>query len=313
MRSKLMLMTTVFLLMLQLDFQAATIYASDGTVIDSNTSICANDIYTYETESSDMFEAEVVSTADNMLQTTFNASNGAFEFVFPANVEKLSVYIYDYSEEGRNLVDRYDFTVNDCGYESLVEDYKVSAPQVKLSKSELGIEFTEPTVDNYKLYINQVEEDDDQKSKQVKFKDGVADVEVTTDMIQLTETYTNSEGKDIEKFYEVDFTDDVIIRSVKDLELSVIEPMQYIDKNLLVRVLGGFIVLIILYLINLSLTKKYRSKKRYKKRMNEIKEKQRQQAIEKKQEQELEKKRKLAEKKRIKQERERRAKLEIRK
>ncbi len=310
MRSKLMLMTTVFLLTLQLDFQAATIYASDGTVIDSNTSICANDTYTYETDSNDMFEAEIVSTANNMLQTTLNASNGVIEFEFPANVDKLTAYIYDYTDEGRNLADSYDFTVTDCGYESVVEDYNVAAPLVTFKKSEQTVTFTAPEADNYKLYINQIEENDDQQSKQVKFKDGVADVEVTTDMIQLTETYTDKEGSEIEKFYEVDFTDKQIIRNVKDLQLSVIEPLNYIDVHILLRVLGGLIVLIILYLINLKLLKQYRSKKRYKQRMNEMKAKRREQLVQAKKEQELEKKSKIDEKKSKQKESERLANLE---
>ncbi len=313
MRSKILLITTVFLFMLQLDIKAATIYASDGSEITNNSSICANDSYYYQVDNNSMYEGEVVSTSNKMLLDTFYASNGEIEFIFPANVENLSVYIYEYSNSERQLIDKVEFSISDCGYEVVKDDYKFSAPQTKITLGNDSVIFSEPDVEDYKLYINQLEVDDDGKSNHVKFKEGVATIALDSDVVQLTEEFKNDKNENVTKYYEVDLSDEIIIRRLSELELTVIEPLEYIDVPLLIRTLLGLIVLVVLYLVNILLVKELRAKKEYKRKLKKLKERRRRKIQEaKRQELEL-KRRQQAARNKEKQERERRANLEIRK
>lgn len=313
MRSKILLITTVFLFMLQLNIKAATIYASDGSEISNNSNICANDTYYYQVDSASMYEAEVIATSNNMLLDTFYSSNSVLEFVFPANVEDLSVYIFEYTNSDRKLVDKVEFSISDCGYEVITEDYKFNVPQTDITVDNNSIIFSEPTAEDYKLYINQLEVDDDGKSSHVKFKDGVSSIPLDSDVVQLTEEFKNNDGDDVTKYYEVDLSDGIIIRRLSNLELTIIEPLEYIDVPLLIRTLLGLIILVVLYLVNILLVKQLRAKKEYKLKLKKIKERRRQKVKEaKKAELELKRQKQIARNKE-RQESERRANLEIRK
>lgn len=313
MRSKLMLITTAFILMLQLDVQAATIYASDGSQIADNSNICAYDSYYYEADSSEMLEASIVSTDTRMLLQTVHANDGEIEFVFPSNVSDLSIYVYSFEDNGKQLVDEYELKVSDCGYEETVDKYSTTNPQTKISVDGTTISFTKPELDDYHLYYNQVEENDDGKARELKFKDSVGSVELVSDYFQITEEYTNKDGKEVARYYEINLTDDPIIRKMKKLDLSIIEPMQYIDRVVLIRLFFGLIVLVILYLININLMKTYKAKKEYRRKLKVLKQKRREQIYRQRQEQELEKKKKYAQQKRKQAEQKQRANLEIRK
>lgn len=313
MRSKLMLSTIGLLLCSGINLSAATIFASDGSTVESDANICANDSYYYQTDNKNMYEADVISANSKVLLSTVNASNGEIEMSFPTNVENLSVYVFEYTDTGKELSDQFDFSISDCGYESIVEDYKTTAPKVGIEKRDSGLGLTAPDLENYKLYINQVEANDDGNSKQVKFKDGKADLTLESDIIQITEEYTNDEGKDKELFFELDLSNDIIIRRLSNLDLSVIAPMDYIDKKILIRIIGGLIALVILYLINIMFVKKYRAKKEYKRKYKELKAKHREQVKQKKLAEDNAKKEKYKQLKQKKLDKEHRANLEIRK
>lgn len=308
-----MLLSIGLLLIVSKDLNAATVYASNGTPVESDSNICANDIYYYQTDSNGMYEADIVSTDSRLLVGTSNSTNGEIEFSFPIDAGDLTVYVYDYNGSDRKLVDTIKFTISDCGYEVINDEYKKLTLKTTISKTDLGYQFTQPDLEDYNLYLNQLELDDDGVSKKVKFKDGIANAAITEDKIQLTESYINDKGNEVDQYFEIDLTNDIIIRKISSLDLTVIEPMQYIDRHLLVRMLIGMIVLIILYLINIVLVKQYKAKKAYKRKYKLYQQKRREAALKKRQEEELRKKRKQQMIKQKKLESERRANLEIRK
>lgn len=281
MKSKLMLSNIALLLATTVSVNAATIYANDGSEVKTNANICANDSYWYQTDSTNMVEADIVDTSSRMLLSTATAENGEIELSFPSNAEELSVYIYDYTDKGRELTDQFEFKVSDCGYETIVEDYKSIVPKVTVEKNDTAVTLIAPDLQDYQLYVNQIEVNDDGKSKKVKFKNGQADLALESDVIQITEEYTNDKGEVKEQFYEIDLSNDIIVRKLSNLELSIIKPMDYIDRSLLIRVIAGLIALVILCLIKISLTKTYRSKKEYKRQYKENQVKKRQQAKQK--------------------------------
>lgn len=313
MKSKLMLIAAFVMLVGQVDYSAATIFASDGSPIDNSANICANDSYFYQTDSSDMYEAKVVGTDTDMLLTTTHAKNGEIEFLFPANVPNLSVYIYDYKQSDATLVDQFEFKVSDCGYESVTEDYKVTTPKTTISLTDQTLTFTEPDNPNYNLYVNPIEENDNGQSTRLKFHDGIATLEMTTNTVQITEDYTSDSGKEVTRYFELDLGEEPIIRKMDNLKLSVIEPMDYISRPHLIRIIAGFIALVILYIAYIRLRKQYKARKQYIRKAKEIKARQKQKLYEKKQAQDLAQKQKLREQKNAQAERERRQNLEIRK
>lgn len=313
MKSKLMLSTAALLLATTVSVNASTIYANDGSEVKSNANICANDSYWYQTDSTDMVEADIVDTSSRMLLSTAAAENGEVELSFPSNADDLSVYVYNYTDKGRELTDQFNFKVSDCGYETTVEDYKSVAPKVVVEKTDTGVTLTTPDLQDYQLYVNQIEANDDGKSKKVKFKDGKADLTLESDVIQVTEEYTNDKGNVKEQFYEVDLSDDIIVRKLANLDLSIIKPMDYIDRTVLIRVVVGLIVLVILYLVKISLSKVYRSKKEYKRRYKEIQAKHREQAKQKHLAEQEAKRARYEQLKQRKIDSEHRANLEIRK
>lgn len=313
MKSKLMLISIGLLLLVSKDFSAATVYASNGTIVENDANICANDSYYYETDSNGMYEADIVSTESRQLLSTSNSLNGEIEFSFPANAGNLTVYVYQYEGNVRTLVDTFKFKISDCGYEVVVDDYKPLSIQTTITKSDIGYQFTKPDLEDYNLYINELEPDDNGTSKKVKFKDGIADLPISTDIIQLTESYINADGKEIEQYFEADLSSDPVIRKISSIQLTVIEPMQYLDRHVLIRIFLGLILLVILYLTNIMLVKQYRAKKEYKRKYALYQQKRREQAREKQQEEQLRKQRKQQIIKQKKLESERRANLEIRK
>ncbi|WOO87238.1 hypothetical protein RZE82_08980 [Mollicutes bacterium LVI A0039] len=313
MKSKLILVTTMLVLFVQLDFEAATVYTSDGTELDSNSTVCAYDDYYYNTQSSEMFEAEIVDSNSKVLLSTVNAKNGEIKFTFPTNFENLIAYVYTYADGNPQLVEKFEFVVTDCGYEPTVDDYEIIAPQTTFSKSDLGVAFTEPVAKNYKLYINQVEENDDGKSMPVRFDNGVADIELTTDIIQIIEEYTNDSGKKVTKYFEINKEPDIVIRNLSDLDLQVIAPMDYIDKKVLIRILVGLITIIILYLVNMITVKKYRAKREYNRKLKAYKDKRRAQLVKERQIEEFQRKQNIDKIRMVEQDRARRTNLEIRK
>lgn len=313
MKHKFMATFIALVAFLGIDFNAATIYASNGVEVTNTNNICANDIYTYQTDSDGMYEADIVDTDNRQLLTTVNSQNGEIDLTLPANAGDLTVYIYGYEKQARKLVDTYKFSVSDCGYDEVTKNYKALPIQTKIKKTDTGYQFTEPKAEGYKLYINQIEDNDDGTSKRVKFKKGVADIESTSNVVQLTENYFNVKGKPVENFYEVDFSNGMVIREITDVQLKVIKPMQYIDREVLIRVVIGFIVLVVLYLLKTIFVKRYRARKQYLKKYKKYQEK-RIAEEKKKKMRELElKKRKQEALKQKRLESERRANLSIRK
>lgn len=313
MKSKLMLMSIGVLLLVTQDFSASTVYASDGTTVENDSNICANDSYYYQTDTNGMYEADIVSTDTRQLLATSNSSNGEIEFMFPANAGALNVYVYQYTDSQRSLVDTSQFTISDCGYEVVVDDYETLKMQTTITKTEDGYQFTKPDLDDYNLYINELEPNDDGISKKVKFKNDVADIQVATDVIQLSETFISSKGKQKVQYFEIDLSDQMVIREISNIHLNVIAPMEYLDRKILIRIVLGLIVLVILYLMNTMLVKQYRARKEYKRKYELYQKKQREQRRKEQQEELLRKQRKQQMIKQKKLESERRANLEIRK
>lgn len=314
MKSKLMLTTAALLLITQFNYDAAELYGNDGSVVTDGSQICANAEYTFETTSNNNVEANIVSTKDSTLLATANAKNGSVELMFPSNIKDLSVYFYEYTNDDRELLDSVNVTVSDCGYEVVTDDYKSSKPKASFELTDTGITFTMPELTDYKLYVNSLDKDDDGKAAPVHFKDGTGSIETTSDVIQVTEQYVNDDGKDVERYFEIDTSDDIIIiRHLSNLDLQLIKPLEYIDKKTLVYVFLGLIAFVFLYILYLITKKQYNAKKRYKRKIKELK-------VKKQQEVEEQRKRKLREKKRLLEEQEKkkrdsehRANLEIRK
>lgn len=313
MKRKFILTFVVLVGLVSFDFNAATIYSSDGTEVTDTKDICANNTYSYKTATNGMYEADIVDADNYQLVATSNSQNGEIELTFPSKAGSLVAYIYEYKDQTKTLIDTYKFTVSDCGYDEVVYNYKPFQLQTTIKKTDTGYQFSEPKIEEYNLYINQIEANDDGTSKRVKFKQGVGEVEKASDVIQLTEDYVNKEGKKIENFYEVDFSNAEVIREISDVQLKVIKPMQYIDRKILIRVVSGFIVLVVLYLLNRIFIKQYRARKQYLKKYKKYQEK-RIAAEKKKKMRELElKKRKQEAIKKKRLESERRANLAIRK
>lgn len=269
MKSKFMLISVMLISMLQHSFYAATIYANDGTEIKTNSTLCANDTYYYESGDSGIYEGDIISTNSRILLDTTTARDGVLELMFPSNIENVSVNIYNYGETGKHLVDIYDFTITDCNYEQVAPDFKETKPKVTIEQSGSNLLLSNSD-DNYNLYYNEVDAADDGKFTKVKFKDGDAVITPTENIIQLTEVYTNDEGKEVTRYFEIEIGENVVVRKLSNLDLTIIEPLDYIDISILLRIVFGLIVLIILYLINIKLMKKYKAKKMYRKKLKSI-------------------------------------------
>lgn len=313
MKRKLILISVVFSIFASFEFKAASLYANNGTEVASGSSICANDSYFYKTKSNGMYEAEIIDGKNSTLLATSNSKNGEIELVFPLNASSLTIRIFEYKDQQRSLVDTMEFTVSDCGYEVVKEDYTGSSPLTKITKTDEGYQFTEPEQKNYKLYVNQLEEDDDGTSQKIRFKDGVGKKTITADILQITETYTNDKGKSVKKFYEIDFTDGMVIRELSNIDLNIIEPMDYIDKNILVRIMISMMIIVVLFLMKVVLAKRYNARREYLLKVKRYHERQRELERQQKLKQQQLKKRKEQALRQKQLESERRANLGIRK
>ncbi len=312
MKSKFMLISVMLISMLQHSFYAATIYANDGTEIKTNSTICANDTYYYESGDNGIYEGEIISSNSRILLDTATARDGVLELMFPSNIENISVNINNYGETGRQLVDIYDFTITDCGYEQVVTDFKETKPKVTIEQSGTNLAFSNSD-DNYNLYYNEVDANDDGKFTKVKFKGGEATITPTESIIQLTEVYTNADGEEVTRYFEIEIGENIVVRKLSNLELTIIEPLDYIDISILLRIILGLIVLIILFLINIQLMKKYKAKKVYRKKLKMYRIKKREAEIQKQQRLQAEKRKRYELQKAKKEDQKRRANLEIRK
>ncbi len=264
MRNKLMFVISILLINLNINLSAANLYSSDYTEIETESVICANDSYYYEANDNGIYEAEIVATDTKMLLSTINSQDGVIEFIFPSNIEKLSLYIYEYTETARTLIDTIEVTISDCGYEQIIDDYSMNTPQTKISLEDNQVIFTKPNLSDYKLYLNEVEADDNGKSRPIIFKEEVGSFEYNQEIIQITEQYTDENNEKQMKFYELDLNTKTI-RELTDFELNPIEPLQLIDKKIVSRILIAGIILIILIVLNIILTRQYKVKKRQKK------------------------------------------------
>ncbi len=312
MKSKFMLISVMLISMLQHSFYAATIYANDDTEIKTNSTLCANDTYYYESGDNGIYEGDIISTNSRILLDTTTARDGVLELMFPSNIENVSVNIYNYGDTGKQLVDIYDFTITDCNYEQVAPDFKETKPKVTIEQSGSNLLLSNSD-DNYDLYYNEVDADDDGKFTKVKFKDGDAVITPTENIIQLTEVYTNDEGKEVTRYFEIEIGENVVVRKLSNLDLTIIEPLDYIDISILLRIIFGLIVLIILYLINIKLMKKYKAKKMYRKKLKKYRIKKREAEMQKQQRLQEEKRKRYELQKAKKEDQQRRANLEIRK
>ncbi len=313
MKSKFMLISVMLISMLQHSFYAATIYANDGTEIKSNTTICANDTYYYQSGDNGIYEGDIISTNSRMLLSTVTAKDGVLELAFPTSVENISVNVYNYGEKGKQLVDMYDFTVTDCGYEETANELKETTPKVDIEQIDSGLRLTYSAEDDYELYYNEVDAEDDAKFTKVRFKEGSATVPLTESIVQLTEVYTNDEGKEVTRYFEIENSESLVIRKLSNLDLTIIEPLDYIDMNILFRIVVALIFLVILYLINIKLVKKYKAKKNYRKKLKAYRLKKKEADKIKQQKIQQEKRKRYEMQKAKKEDQKRRANLEIRK
>lgn len=313
MKSKLMLTTAGLLMITQFNYEAAELYGTDGSVVTDGSQVCANAEYSYETNSTSNVEANIVSTKDSTLLATTNANDGIVNLMFPTNIEDLTIYFYEYTTDGRDTIDSLNVTVSDCGDEVVTDDYKSSKPKASFELADAAITFTMPDSTDYKLYVNSLDENDDGKAVPVHFKDGVGTVETTSSVIQVTEQYVNDDGKNVERYFEIDTADEVVIRHLSNLDLQLIKPLEYIDKKTVIHILVGLTVFIFLYILYLITKKQYKAKKKYKRKVKELKAKKQRELEEERKRKLREKKRVLEEQEKIKRDSEHRANLEIRK
>ncbi len=242
---------------------ALSLIGDDGELVDDGATVCANASYYYQTDEANMYEADILNP-NNLLLDTINAKNAQFELIFPTSSSDISVALYEYSDDGKEYVDSIDLKVKDCGYEQLADEYEAINPRFKYSVNENSVTIEKPSNEDYKLYYNYVEEEDAHKFNRIRFDEGTVKLPLTTRYIQFTEEYTNDKGKDIVRYYELDTNEQKpIIRKLSTLELQIIEPLDYIDKDVLIRVLIGLIIFIGLTIIQINLVKKYRRKKKY--------------------------------------------------
>lgn len=294
-----------------LNFDASELVTVNGEAVGNN--VCANSSYYYTLDSNSMYEADILNSDTGVLQQTINAQNGSFEFVFPANVESLSIYTFEFTDQGKTLVNNFDLTVSDCGYEVITEDYSNPAPKFDVTVDESNITLSESDLEDYKLYINFVEDGDDHKFTRVRFDEGEAIIPIETNTVQFTETYSGDAGKEIENYYEVDISEPTIIRKLSTLELQIIKPLSYIDKMKLIDVLLGLIILFVLMIFFINTSRKYRIEKKHRQKMIALKKKKEQEKIEAERKAQLLRQKKLAEKKAKIEEKKARQNLEVRK
>ncbi len=268
MRNKLIIIIGLFVANMSIDIVAASIYTSDGSEISNQSSVCANDTYEYVSDKLNI-EMEILMSDRNLLLQSQNAINGNIKFMLPVVDYPLNIRVYNYTDDSKELIDSYNFEVTDCGYEQVVSDFDATVPQVTYTLNNGIISFQVPDIEDYELYINQVEENDDQKSRKLKFKNGVAEYEINEEIIQITEKYPNEEGVIENHYFEYNTKEDVT-RSLSSFTLSVISPLQYINYNLVIRILLALIVLVTLILIKIKLQKKYKKLKRREKRKKAI-------------------------------------------
>ncbi len=255
-----------FLLLININsFSAATLYSQDGSSVESGSTVCADAEYYLNFESEGIY-ANIVNSSNNMLLSTINAKNGELTFSFSPDNTKVRLDVYEYANKSNEYLQSIKLNVEDCGYEQVVEPLTSTAPQFSIKRKDGFINLTAPSkFEDYKLYYNFLEEDDNGNSKEVKFKDGVASIEIETNDIQFIEEYTNLKDKEVKRYYEVSLDKFMTIRKLKSLDLSIIEPMSYLDKSILLRILIGLIFFIVLYLVKMFFSRALRAKRRERK------------------------------------------------
>lgn len=297
------------------NFFAVSTYDGEAKIIENNDQLCANNNYKIELDSEDKtYKANIISTANNGLLDTVYSSEGQINLNFPSNVEKLKINVVEVTETESKPVEQFSVNIKDCGYSKIVDDYSQVNPKAKIEFEDQVLKITKPDSAEYQLFINQVSDNDNGKFKKVNFKDNQAKVKIDSDYIQFTEEYKNNKNKKIQKFYEIDLSgNDYVIRALKGVDLNIVKPVEYIKKNILIRILIGFICIIILYLINRQLKAEYNRRKREKRRLKEIKYRKIKEMQNQKKRRQKEKELYYLKKQKEKEEIERRHNLEIRK
>lgn len=298
-----------------INFLAVSTYDSEVETIENNDQLCANNEYKIEVGNEDKtYKANIISVANKGLLDTVYSSDGQINLSFPSNVEKLKINIVEATDTESKPVEELSVKVKDCGYSKKVDDHTLVNLKAKIEIEDQVLKITKPDSSDYQLFINQISDNDNGKSKKVKFKDNQAEIKIDSNYIQITEVYKDKKNKKIQKFFEIDLSEnDYIIRTLKGVDLKVVKPLEYIKKNILIRILIGFICIIILYLINRQLKAEYNRRKREKRRLKEIKYKKIKEMQSQKKRKQKEKELYYLKKQKEKEEIERRHNLEIRK
>lgn len=275
MKIKLTIFTIVFILLSTYQFQATTLISDNESIAASGDVICANASYYYQGDETKDYQALIYNQNGVYLSFT-NSTNGVIEFVFPENATAIAIDIYQITNNSKTYIETMDFTVEACGYDQVTDEPATEYPNntVNFTSTLEGdkMTVTAPELDNYKLLYNVIEENDNGLFTQLEFIEGKAEITLDSDVVQFEEEYTNTEGKTYTKYYEYNTQPVPRFRILTNLNVTVINPVDYIDKSIIMRLLYGLIALVILLIIKIIFSRKYKKKKLYNQKIRAIKE-----------------------------------------
>lgn len=226
-------------------------------IIDNEMEICSNVEYYFDVEGT---KHQVIILDENNYYLDSYVYNEGDLVTFPSNVSNLKALIFNQDIDG-NLVlaEEVDFSLVDCGYSSETVNYEYNTLGVTVELSDDTLTFTlNNEFSNYQLSVQEV---DSKRAKKLSFSDGDVQqykiINPEVEYIQVKESFTDSDGKSVENYFEIDMSTDVLfLREVNSFSLNTINKSSVISIMDIVLI----ILLILVFLIFTIKIKKIRKK-----------------------------------------------------
>lgn len=262
---KKILIITVLMLLSSVSLKAQEIQLYNDSLMyfaDEET-ICAN--RTYYLDSTTEYQEIVVKDAQtNVIYEVYNANSTTSTLVFPENAGTIEIVTTDYDATGHldpATESSATYVVEPCEYEVIKADYEVQKPYAKFELSDATVSVTPPT--DVQDYVFSYKFVDQSNGRDVDATEPFTiELEENT-VLQFTESYTNSDGEAVTKYYELEInpvTNTFFIRNVDTFSINTIDVKSLINWKILV------IMLIMLFLIIFFASKHKRLKRKIKKK-----------------------------------------------
>lgn len=261
----------VLMLVVPTKVMASEITNESGETISSSDEICANESY-YISSDDKYRNIMVLDSKTKQILDVFNSNASQLEVVFPENTEDVILVSTTYDDNG--ILDptseiSLPITVSNCGNEAVVDEYDRTSILATTSYDGTNVVLTKPAdVENYSLTYQFV------SSKNAKVEnfdkaDTLTIPMVDETILQISETYTDTNGKDVVTYYEMEVnpsTKTYFIRNIDSFDVKMINKVNVVNKKLVVITL---FLLIVAFILNVRYI---RARKAYKKeKINHIK------------------------------------------